>query len=100
MSHQLSERNILVIAFLGILAIAAGFFYYKRYSQFRNIPVEVTASPHMDVDASNAHSIDLEMMSAEAISFKYGLDESDTIPKPTEAYQSGPLIAENIQVFK
>jgi hypothetical protein len=98
---MLSERNILVVAFLGILTIAAGFFYYKRYSQFRNVPVEVTASPHMDVDASNAHSIDLEMMCAEAVSFKMtDLDESDTIPKPTEAYQSGPLIAENIQVFK
>lgn len=98
---MLAERNILVIAFLSIIAIAGGYFYYKRYSQSRNEPVEVTASPHMDVDAFDAHSIDLEMMCAEAVSFKMNdLDESDTIPKPTEAYHSGPLIAENIQVFK
>jgi hypothetical protein len=100
MSSQLSERNILVIVFLGILTVSAIFFYYRRYVQFRATPVEVIASPHMDVDASNHNSIDLEMMCAEAVSYKFGLDDGDDIPKPTEAFQSAPIIAENIQIFK
>mmetsp|Transcript_18214 Transcript_18214/g.17550 ORF Transcript_18214/g.17550 Transcript_18214/m.17550 type:complete len:103 (+) Transcript_18214:188-496(+) len=102
MSSQPSERNILVIAFLGFLSVSVTFFYYRRYLQFRATPVEVTviASPHMDVDEENHNSIDLEMMCAEAVSFKFGLDDSDEIPKPTEAFQSAPIIAENIQIFK
>jgi hypothetical protein len=106
MSSQPSERNIPVIGFLGFLSIAVVFFYYRRYLQYRATPVEVTApveviaSPHMDVDEENHNSIDLEMMCAEAVSFKFGLDDSDEIPKPTEAFQSAPIIAENIQIFK
>lgn len=101
MTSQLSERNIVVIVFLGILTISASYFYYRRYLQFRNTPVEVVASPHLEITTEN--SVDRMMMSAEAISFKsndgWDLDDDD-IPKPTEAFQSTCIIAENIKAYE
>mmetsp|Transcript_17473 Transcript_17473/g.16806 ORF Transcript_17473/g.16806 Transcript_17473/m.16806 type:complete len:114 (-) Transcript_17473:3795-4136(-) len=98
-NHRVSERFVIIIVFILAIGLSVGYYYYRCCLQLGSTQLEVIASPpHMEVTGTIESQVDLDTMLAEAVSFKYGIDNLDDVT--TEAFELKCIVAENIKAYK
>lgn len=103
MASNFTVENIVILLFFGGLILSSVCLCYKRYiyeasaQVARDEIIEVHASPYTEVTIENPN--DSDTILARPDSFKIG-DDSDFIPKATEAFQLTRIVAQSVTFYE